>query len=183
MSENRQGQTMLRGDLIDLRPVWESDLDSLEAWAADPDHGGEFNTFALYRPGDITRAFAEHGYLAESRGMLMIVTRAGELTGDVSYRTVSHGPGPASQVPEIGITIAVPFRGRGYGAEAQKLLAAYLLDTRPVARIQATTDITNIAEQRALARAGFTREGVLRRAQFRHGDWHDLVIYSKLRGE
>lgn len=174
---------MISGDLIDLRPITAGDLDTLEAWENDPDHGGEFNTFGLYRPGNVARSFAEHGYLADDRGMLLIVTKAGELAGAVSYRVVNHGPGPASQVPEIGITIAQPFRGRGYGAEAQKLLAAYLLATRPVARVQATTDITNIAEQRALARAGFTREGILRRAQFRAGDWHDLVIYSKLRGE
>jgi RimJ/RimL family protein N-acetyltransferase len=43
--------------------------------------------------------------------------------------------------------------------------------------------VTNAAEQRALERAGFTREGVLRHAQFREGGFHDLVLYSKLRGE
>ena len=50
-------------------------------------------------------------------------------------------------------------------------------------RVEASTDITNLAEQRALEKAGFTREGVLRKAQWRAGDWHDLVVYSLLRGE
>ena len=50
-------------------------------------------------------------------------------------------------------------------------------------RVEASTDITNSAELRALEKAGFTREGVLRKAQWRNGDWHDLVVYSKLRGE
>ena len=174
---------MLRGDLINLRPITASDLDTLEAWEADLDYGGEFNTFGLYRPGAVRAAFAEHGYLADDRGMLLIVTKAGEPAGDLSYRTVVHGSGAANRVPEIGITVAPGFRGRGYGAEAQRLLAAYLFATRTIARVQATTDIANIGEQRALERAGFTREGVLRRAQFRDGDWHDLVIYGKLRGE
>ena len=40
-----------------------------------------------------------------------------------------------------------------------------------------------LSMQRALEKAGFTREGVLRKAQWRNGDWHDLVVYSKLRGE
>jgi aminoglycoside 6'-N-acetyltransferase len=35
----------------------------------------------------------------------------------------------------------------------------------------------------ALENAGFTREGVLRRAWFRGGGWRDVVLYSKLRGE
>jgi RimJ/RimL family protein N-acetyltransferase len=35
----------------------------------------------------------------------------------------------------------------------------------------------------ALEKAGFAREGILRHAQFREGGFHDLVLYSKLRGE
>jgi hypothetical protein len=74
-------------------------------------------------------------------------------------------------------------RGRGHGREAQRQLAAYLFAHTPVERVEASTDVVNAAEQRALERAGFTREGILRHAQFREGGFHDLVLYSKLRGE
>ena len=47
--------------------------------------------------------------------------------------------------------------------------------------VEASTDITNGAERRALEKAGFTCDGVLRKAQWRNGDWHDLVVFSKLR--
>ncbi|MFB9895158.1 GNAT family N-acetyltransferase [Planobispora takensis] len=40
-----------------------------------------------------------------------------------------------------------------------------------------------MAEQRALKKAGFTREGVLRGAGFRAGEWHDGVLYSFLRSD
>ena len=174
---------MIRGERIDLRPVTEADLDHLEDWMSDPDFHGEFNTFALNRPGEIRRAFATHGFLAEERGRLLIVTKAGELAGDVTYRQVNHGPGVSNRVFEIGITIAPAHRGQGHGAAAQRLLVAYLFSTSLSERVQATTDVTNVAEQRSLERAGFTREGILRRAQFRAGTWHDMVMYSKLRGE
>jgi RimJ/RimL family protein N-acetyltransferase len=49
--------------------------------------------------------------------------------------------------------------------------------------VEASTDVENLAEQRALERAGFTREGVLRHAQFRDGGFRDLVLYSRLRGD
>jgi RimJ/RimL family protein N-acetyltransferase len=52
-----------------------------------------------------------------------------------------------------------------------------------VQRVEASTDVENVAEQRSLEKAGYQREGVLRRAQYRAGDWHDLVVYSVLRGE
>ncbi|MDQ5852724.1 MAG: GNAT family N-acetyltransferase, partial [Chloroflexota bacterium] len=64
-----------------------------------------------------------------------------------------------------------------------QLLAAYLFATYPVMRVEAATDVANTAEQRALEKAGFTREGIVRKAQWRAGEWHDLVLYSKLRGE
>ena len=47
-------------------------------------------------------------------------------------------------------------------------------------RIEASTDVTNIAEQKSLERAGFTREGVLRSAQKRADGRHDLYAYSIL---
>ncbi len=34
---------------------------------------------------------------------------------------------------------------------------------------------------RALERAGFEREGVLRSAQFLDGAWRDVVVFSRLR--
>ena len=48
-------------------------------------------------------------------------------------------------------------------------------------RVQASTDLENVAEQRALERAGFVREGLLRGAQWRLGAFHDLVGHSRLR--
>jgi RimJ/RimL family protein N-acetyltransferase len=174
---------MIRGELVDLRLIVESDLDMLETWMADSDYNGEFNSFGLQPFRRFRKSFAEHGRFTDEHGTLLIVTKGGEFAGDISYRRAGYGPGTGNNAFELGITVAAAHRGRGFGAEAQRLLAAYLLATYPIARVQASTDITNIAEQRTLERAGFTREGVLRRAQFRAGDWHDLVMYSKLRGE
>jgi len=83
----------------------------------------------------------------------------------------------------IGIGLAPEFRGRGYGSEAQQLLVRYLFAHTPVNRVEATTEIANVAEQRALEKAGFTREGILRGASFRQGRYRDYVIYSVLRDE
>ncbi len=173
---------MLIGERVNLRPVTVADLDLLEAWANDSAINGEYNTFALRPSGQIQRAFAETGFLSDAHGELIVSTQTGETAGDVSYRPIRHGPS-GSQAYQIGITLAPQYRGQGYGTEAQRLLAAYLFATYPIERVEAETDVTNRAEQQALERAGFTREGVLRRAQWRNGSWHDLLLYSKLRGE
>jgi RimJ/RimL family protein N-acetyltransferase len=72
-------------------------------------------------------------------------------------------------------------RGHGHGTEAQRQLVRYLFAHTQEPRIEAETEITNIVEQRALEKAGFRREGVLRSTVFRHGQWRDTVIYSRLR--
>ena len=50
-------------------------------------------------------------------------------------------------------------------------------------RLEADTETGNIAEQRALEKSGFTREGVLRSTVFRDGQWRDVVRYRLLRDD
>ena len=94
-----------------------------------------------------------------------------------------HGPNVGSIALDIGISLRPEHRGRGHGSRAQRMAAEYLFRTFPVHRVQASTDVTNIAEQKALERAGFVREGIIRGAQWRQGEWHDLVSYARLRGD
>lgn len=173
---------MVSGELVSLRPVIDADIELLEQWENDPLIRSEYNNFGFTPVGSLTRSFAESGLLSSQRGMLMVVTLAGDIAGHVSYHPVHYGP-QSSMAYNIGIELLPEYRGRGYGTEAQKLLAAYLLSTYPVMRIEASTDPENIPEQRSLEKAGFTREGITRKAQWRGGAWHDLVVYSKLRGE
>ncbi len=50
-------------------------------------------------------------------------------------------------------------------------------------RLQAGTEIDNVAEQRALERVGFQREGVARGYGLRDGQWRDGVFYGLLRND
>jgi RimJ/RimL family protein N-acetyltransferase len=174
---------VIRGELVDLRPLTAADIERSERTANDPDYNGAFGSFGFEGAGATRRRFDADGYLNHDHGRLVVVDKSGETVGGVSYIAVFHGPPPANRVYNIGIDIDPAQRRRGYGADAQALLARYLFETYTVERVEASTDTENIPEQRALERAGFTREGVLRRAQWRAGGWHDIAIYSKLRGE
>lgn len=107
----------------------------------------------------------------------------GSAIGSVSWIQVPYGPNQRSLAWSIGITVLPVFRGRGLGASAQRRLALELLGRSHANRVQADTDIGNVAEQRSLQLAGFTREGIARGAQWRRGRWHDRVLYSLLRGD
>jgi RimJ/RimL family protein N-acetyltransferase len=168
---------------VQLRPVAESEIALLDAWERDPQAQGIYNNFGLVPATSNMRGFTETGLLGEHQGVLMVVLSSGEPIGSLSYHQVVYGPNSGSRAYNFGISIIPEYRGKGYGTEAQRLLADYLFATYPVMRVEAQTDTTNIVEQHALEKAGFTREGVLRKAQWRAGDWHDLVVYSKVRGE
>ena len=174
---------MIRGALVDPRPLTAADIGRSERIANDPDYNGPFGTWALEPAGAARRRFELDGYLNHDHGRLAVVDKIGTTVGGVSYIAVFHGPPPSNRVYNIGIDIDPAHRRRGYGSEAQALLARYLFDTYAIERVEASTHVDNIPELRALERAGFTREGVLRRAQWRAGDWHDIALYSKLRGE
>jgi RimJ/RimL family protein N-acetyltransferase len=84
---------------------------------------------------------------------------------------------------EIGILLFPEHRGKGLGTAAQRLLADHLFSTTLANRLEATTEIDNVAEQRALEHAGFVREGVLRGRGFGRGKWRDGVMYARLRDD
>ncbi len=169
---------------VRLRDVTLEDADLLDAWNADPASSGEFNDFGG-TPKPTDREALTRGPLRNERNGQLIVERVadGQPIGVVAFHAVGYGPGAESGAWNIGIALLPEARGKGYGAEAQALFAAYLFETTEVHRVEAQTDVDNVAEQRSLEKAGFVREGTIRGAQFRAGTYHDLVTYSILRGE
>ncbi|NWJ48618.1 MAG: GNAT family N-acetyltransferase [Chloroflexi bacterium] len=174
---------MIIGEKINLRPYNREDVRQFAALTNDLSYSSEFNFFGLRSPEMVEHSFEEDGFLHFQRGRLVVTIPEGTVVGMVSYHLLTYGPNDGSRVYNIGITLMQEQRGRGYGTEAQSLLAHYLLATYPIMRVEATTDVENLPEQRSLEKAGFTREGVLRKAQWRNGEHRDIVVYSKLRGE
>jgi RimJ/RimL family protein N-acetyltransferase len=84
---------------------------------------------------------------------------------------------------EIGYALISSEKGKGYGTEALQILVDYLFLTKDVMRLQANTDVRNLASQRILEKAGFQKEGTVRKAGFVRGKWQDDYRFSILREE
>ena len=167
--------------LVRLRAVRADDLDALatpRTPEADP-----FEFFGFEATNGLAQRFAANGLITDDFGQLAVENADGQLVGQLGWYAVRHGPSPTARALNVGITLLPAHRGRGYGTSAQAALAGYLFANTLVERLEATTNVENIAEQRALTKAGFQREGVVRHGQFRAGEWHDLVVYSRLRGD
>ncbi len=171
------------GEVV-LREVGPDDVPLLMLWEQRSAEEQPFNYFeGSDRPPRFSEGFPEGGFNTADHGRLIVELANGTIIGDLSWHQVRYGPNAESAAFDIGIALRPEHRGQGHGARAQRLLAAHLFDTSDVNRVEASTDIDNVAEQRALTKAGFTREGVVRGAQFRADAYHDLVLYSIVRGE
>jgi RimJ/RimL family protein N-acetyltransferase len=168
---------------VRLRDVTLADADLLDAWNDDSDRS-EFNDFGE-PPSPLPRDVLANGPLRNDRNGMLVVERIedGVLIGTVGWHLVHYGPGSQSQAWNFGIELRPEARGQGLGSEAQRLLAQFLFATYDLNRVEASTDVENVPEQRALEKAGFVREGIQRGAQYRAGGYHDLVTYSRLRDD
>jgi ribosomal-protein-alanine N-acetyltransferase len=82
---------------------------------------------------------------------------------------------------EISYGLIPNEQGKGYGTEAVQLMVDYLFLSKDLARIQAIVDVRNKASQRVLEKAGFQREGTMRKCVFNRGELIDYYLYSILR--
>lgn len=166
--------------VVCLRPVQETDLARLTQLLLDAEAAGEWQWFGyrLQRAHDVECERQDNGLLGSGQSYLSVWSDE-ELAGWVTWLPVAR----SSAAFEIGIALFPEHRGHGVGTEAQRQLVAYLFSNTPVHRLEAGTEVDNVAEQRALEKAGFRREGVRRGVTFRAGGWRDDVRYGLTRDD
>ena len=83
---------------------------------------------------------------------------------------------------EIGYWLAEPFRGKGIMTEVVGRYTQWLFDHRPhLVRIEAGVFAHNPASERVLEKAGFQREGYLRKLHLKNGVYLDGVMMACIR--
>ena len=81
---------------------------------------------------------------------------------------------------EIGYWIAREARGRSVAARATRLLSGWAITALGLERLELLASPENESSQRVAAKAGYTREGLMRRYRRRRGSREDLVMFSLL---
>ncbi len=108
--------------------------------------------------------------------------RAGEIyCGGIGL----HGLDRERTRAEIGYWIHRDHEGHGYATEATAAVALWALEMLRLERLKIMASTCNQPSLRVIQKAGFTREGVLRRAQRLPGRkrWFDWVTASIIRPE
>jgi RimJ/RimL family protein N-acetyltransferase len=130
----------------------------------------------------LSRIEVEKSYEKSSfeQGEFIIEKKDGSKIGFVWHFTTVH---PAVKLLEIGYFMVPSETGKGYCSEAAKIIVDYLFLSKEIVRIQAFTDLRNVASQKVLEKVGFSREGIARKSIFNRGEWRDACLYSILREE
>ena len=100
------------------------------------------------------------------------VIRSARLHADLEVRSA-----------EIGYGVRGDERGKGYASEALAAVARWALTEAGLQRAWLTANTDNVASVRVAEKAGFHREGTLRRAAMEEDGLHDVAVFSLLDDE
>jgi len=162
---------------LNLRVMEKEDLPLFAEWINSPEFVGEYLPLHQSSIVEIEKTPETDPFEFKT---FIIEKKDGSKIGYVSHYNMLH---PSAKPLEIGYALVPSERGKGYCSEAVKIMVDYLFLSKDVVRIQAHVDVRNVASQKVVEKAGFKREGVLRKTAFVRGEWQDFYSYSMLREE
>ena len=170
---------MLRGGKVGLRARYESDVPVLHSELYDDVATRSRADSRPWRP--IAPASAASPYAVcdptdDAAGFSVLRLADDELAGEA----LLWGIDLHNRAAHIGISLRPAFRGGGLSTDIVRVLCHYGFMVRGLHRLQIDTLADNAAMIRAATRAGFVREGILRRAAWASGDFVDEVILGLL---
>jgi RimJ/RimL family protein N-acetyltransferase len=169
---------VVQGDGVRLRPADEADVAQLVALAGRPDVADFLAATSPWAEEQLREAIAAGRQDPdEGQPLLVEVELAGtwRFAGALGFSMANR----RSRIAYLyGVMIDPAYRGRGLAEGAVRLLSAHLIRELGFHRLQLEVYGFNEAAQRVVERAGFVREGVRRKAYWRHGAWQDGVHYG-----
>ena len=170
------------GTLV-LRLPREADAPAIAAACADQEIARWIPVPVPYRLEDARAfvAFTAEGWSSWREPTFVIADATdGALLGTLAFHRRPDEPGKAA----VGYWLAPGARGRGAATGAVLLAVRWAFGIEPaLVRMELLTLVGNEASGRVALRAGFTREGVLRRYLPFRGELMDAVMFARLRGD
>lgn len=172
----------LATERLRLRRFRPGDAETLAAYRSDPEvarYQSWDAPFPLERARRVVAVLAS-GEPDEPGWFQYAVERAADRTliGDVGVHLHEN-----RRRAEIGFTLARPYQGQGYAAEAVRAVLDRLFTVQGLHKVCAECDARNVASARLLERLGFTCEGRLREHTWAKGEWTDDLWFGLLARE
>ena len=168
---------MLKGKLISLRPVHDTDVEKLYDFHTDIQNRGDYYPRGIMSQPAFQKQFQENGFWGRDEGTLVIVNPADEIMGHIEFfKTINY-----LDEYELAYQIYDPEqRGKGVMTEAVNMMVRYLFESKRMNRIRLVIHPDNAASRRLAEKCGFQHEGTARGAWYNKGRHQDVEIYSIL---
>lgn len=163
---------------LTLRPLQESDIQPIFQACQD-------STIAAFTrvPSPYELSMAED-FVRESDvayrnhvSVSFAIEYQGQFVGTIGLHSIQLG----DHMAEVGYWMDQNFRGKGICTVAMRTLSDFALGIMGFRRLEALADFDNVASQKVMEGAGYTRDGLLRnRATKRDGRQIDMALYSKV---
>ena len=164
---------------MELRPWRDDDAPALARIAADPEVVRWTDVPEEYPERD-ARTWLRHteAERAAGHGVYLAVVSAADdaLLGACDIRVLDYD----RDVGELGFFLGAGARGGGVMTRAVLLISRWALDFLGLARVQLLAHPHNQASSRVAERAGFVREGLLRRYRVKAGRREDRIVFALL---
>ncbi|WP_035796632.1 GNAT family N-acetyltransferase [Kitasatospora mediocidica] len=173
---------MLRGEKTGLRARHESDVPVLHAELYEDVATRSRSDTRPWRPiapGSAASPYAVADPSDDVSFFSVLELASGELAGEA----LLWGIDVHNRTAHVGMSLRPSFRGRGLSGDVVRVLCHYGFTVRGLQRLQLETLTDNIAMSRAALGAGFTQEGILRRAAWVNGAFVDEVVFGLLADE
>lgn len=123
-----------------------------------------------------------HRELRDDQGYAFLVFQEpdSKLIGGLNLSNVRRG---VAQTASVGYWVGAPYAGRGLMTDAVRATVRFAFGALRLNRLEAACLPTNVASQRVLEKAGFTREGRARRYLKINDQWQDHDLFALLQDD
>lgn len=171
---SRSAHVVLAGALVQLRPATATDAARLTEILAEDGVASWWGIWEIDR--------VQRDLIASDGGTVAFVIESdGQVVGAITYLEENE---PEYRHASLDIFLHPGWHGRGLGADAIRVLARHLFDSRGHHRLSIDPAAHNQRAIRSYARVGFRRVGLMRRYERgRNGTWHDGLLMDLLAEE
>lgn len=163
---------------LNLRQITEDDLENIFSGLSHPDvikHYG-VNYSSLDDTWEQLEWYAELERTHTGIWWAITVADTGKFCGAIGYNNLSREHKKA----ELGFWLLPDYWGRGYVSEALEEVLSYAFTKQQLHRIEAFVETENISSQKALQKAHFQQEGILRDSEIKNGRFISVAIYARI---
>ncbi len=170
---------LLSNDIVALRALEPTDLDTLYRWENDTALWSVSDTIAPYSREALWHYLEYYtgDIYAQRQLRLMITTPTdGSPVGTVDFLNFD----PLNNRAELGLFIASEFRGKGLGRQALELLTAYARDHIGLRQLYVFIAIDNEVCLRLFEDFGYSRAGTLKSWVKRGNTYRDVALMQMI---